>query len=686
MPGRTPPQKPPTFKHDAKTVLEDTNKLIEQSRALQDKLVRDIKPEDATFENVILPLAGDENDFRYSSILSFYQSVSTNKELRDASGDAKKLISEFSIESSMREDVFKLVHAVAQNMPTDLDPESKRLVERMDRDFIRNGLLLDEEKREKYKEMSKELSNIRIAFQKNVNEENGGLWLTKEELHGLPQDTLNNLKTEERDGEQKYFLSWRYPDLFPALKYVTNVDIRKKILIGNETKVPQNLELFDKGIRLRAEMATMMGFDNHAAYSLDIKMAKNPKIVNDFLADLRVKLQRGGEEEMKRLKQLKREDMESRGEVFDGTYALWDHRFYDRLLTEKEYQVDDLKIAEYFPLDKAIKGMFDIFENSFGLEFVKISDQGEIGDGSRGWHEDCIVHEVWNSEDMGGDFVGYLYIDCLTRESKYGHAAKFNLLPGFLKDPKDPQSRHYPCAALVCNFSKPTATKPSLLKHDELVTLFHELGHGIHDLVSRTIYSRFHGTSVVRDFVEAPSQMLENWCWEPEQLRKFSSHYDTKEPLPEDLIQKLVASKHVNAATFYLRQLFFGIFDMHVHTIQLPKDETLNSTVLYNSLRREICGFEGMDDDTVGQGQTSFGHLFGGYAAGYYGYLWSEVFSQDMFFTAFKKDPMNKEAGRRYRKVVLERGGSLDEMENLKEFLGREPNSDAFLEELGLKN
>jgi len=256
--------------------------------------------------------------------------------------------------------------------------------------------------------------------------------------------------------------------------------------------------------------------------------------------------------------------------------------------------------------------------------------------------------------------------------------------PGFTK--KD-DSRHYPVTALVCNFSKPTKDKPSLLKHDEVVTLFHELGHGIHDLVAVTKYARFHGTSVVGDFVEAPSQMLENWCWTASELTSLSSHYSTGKKIPPELINNIIKSKHVNGASFYLRQLHFGLFDMKMHNVPAPGVvESLQPSIEYNKLRSEISQLDGPEDSkfNYGNGQATFGHLMGGYDAGYYGYLWSEVFSLDMFYSVFKKAPMDGKEGRRYRHTVLERGGSKDEMDVLKEFLGREPNSLAFLEELGI--
>ncbi|KAJ6264261.1 Saccharolysin [Drechslerella dactyloides] len=681
------PQAPPTFKHSKDSLLKDTNDLIEKSRATLDRLAKEITPETATFDNVIAPLAADENDMGLTShILGFYQYVSSDPAVREASSQADKIMSEYAIEAGMREDIFKLVNAVFKSLPSDIPPESKRLVEKLNTDFIRMGLQLEGENRDIFKQIKKDLSFLSIDFSKSLNEENGGNWFTADELKGVPQDVIDTLKSEDRDGTKKYFLSYKYPDLFPALKFDLNADVREKIFVGNENKCPENLERFDKTIRLRHKKAQLLGYRNHAEYVLAEKMAKTPEKVNDFLGNLRSKLTQGGRDEVEKLKSLKKSDMESRGLSYDDKYYLWDHRFYDRLVREKEFNIDENKIAEYFPLQKCVDGMLNIFEKLLGLKFIKVVEQdAQVGSGERGWHEDCKVYLVHDEESLGGQFVGYLYLDLHPREGKYGHAANFNLVPGFLREPANSTSRNYPATALVCNFSKPTPSKPSLLKHDEVVTLFHELGHGIHDLVSRTIYSRFHGTNTVGDFVEAPSQMLENWCWEPEQIKQLSSHYESGEPLPDDLIKALIASKHVNDGLFNLRQLHFGIFDMRVHELTMPEDEKLDSSKTYNQLRKDIAGLDGPDSLTFGHGQTTFGHLMGGYDAGYYGYLWSLVFACDMYYTGFKKNPMDPENGRKYRHEVLEKGGSRDEMESLKAFLGREPNSEAFFRELGIQ-
>lgn len=614
---KKPPQAPPLFTGTVPTIIEDTKRLIELSRRVQDDIVASVEPDGATFDNVMKPMATDENLMSLEShILCFYQAVSSSQDLRNVSTEAEKLFDDFAIESSMREDVYKLVKATLEKGEK-LEPESQRLLEKEHKSYIRNGLGIPAgPERDRFKFIKKRLSQIAIVFQKNLNEENGGIWFTPEELDGVPSDVISGLEKGEGENQGKVKLSFKYPDLFPTLKYATNAATRKKVFIDNENKLNQNVPLFREAILLRDEAARLLGYPNHAAFKIEDKMAKTPKTVNDFLGDLRHRLAPGGVEEKKVLLQLKEQDVKSRAVDFDHRFYLWDNRFYDRMLLEKEYSLDQEKLAEYFPLETSISGMLGIFEQLFGLVFIEVtgSDRSSISPTGKGddivWHPDVKVFSVWDDEGEGSGFVGYLYLDLHPREGKYGHAANFNLQPGFIgQDGK----RRYPATALVCNFSKPTPKKPSLLKHDEVVTLFHELGHGIHDLVSRTIYSKYHGTNTVRDFVEAPSQMLENWCWTPSQLKALSHHYSSLSPeyeaawneqqkgkskpdvqLPDELIENLIRTKHVNDALSNLRQLHFGIFDMTVHGPKSHAElEAFKISELYNDLRKEITQLDG---------------------------------------------------------------------------------------------
>lgn len=360
-----------------------------------------------------------------------------------------------------------------------------------------------------------------------------------------------------------------------------------------------NVLLFQEIVILRDEAARMLGYPDHASFRIEERLAKTPKKVLNFLDDLKTQLIPKGAKETEYLMNLKKEHLKSRGleASCDGNYYLWDHEFYHRLMMENEYSINEQKIAEYFPLQPTVNNMLRIFKVLFGLVFVEVTgeERDKISETGKGndivWHEDVMLFSVW--DNGGEEFSGYLYLDLHPRPGKYGGGYTYPLQRGFLYPDG---TRQYPATALICNFTKPTSTKPSLLKHNEIVTLFHELGHGIHDLVARTKYSRFHGTAVVWDFVEAPSQMLENWCWTPLQLKSLSNHYKTGENIPDDLIDKLIKARHVNGALSTLRQLHIATFDMAIYT---PKShgeaKSIKISEIFNSLRKEILGHNGPD-------------------------------------------------------------------------------------------
>ena len=477
-PFRHPPQPPPLFTGTATSIVSDTEKLIADSRDLQNRIVKDVKPHDATFQSVMAELARDENEMALQMrILGFYQAVSAKQELRDASTKSDQLMDEFGIESSMREDVYNLVDAVYKRDETELDAESRRYVEKNRKMFIRNGLSLPQgPKRDRFKEIQLKLSELAIQFQKALNEETGGIWFTKDELEGVPDDVVDDLDKGTGENEGKLRMTYKYPHLFPTLKYARNPETRKKLQIGNDNKVNGNVPLFKEAIVLRDEASRLLGYADHATFRIEDKMMKTPAHVNEFLGDLRGKLTPLGKTEMDTLRRIKQEHLKDRGEKDDGHFYTWDNRYYQRIQLEQDYQLDQQKLAEYFPLQTTIRGMLKIFEELLGFQFVEVVDKDRAAISSTGkgedivWHEDVQVFSVWNDESAGGGFVGYLYLDLHPRDGKYGHAANFNLQPGFLRTNG---TRRYPATALVCNFSKPTPKKPSLLKHDEVVTLFH---------------------------------------------------------------------------------------------------------------------------------------------------------------------------------------------------------------------
>ncbi|RDW61620.1 hypothetical protein BP5796_11512 [Coleophoma crateriformis] len=647
-----PPQAPPLFNGTPGSIVVDARAVVENKRKVQDQLVQAVRPDHATFANVIQPLANAENGLHAQShMLGFYTDVSADPELRDASAEAQRLFNDFAIESAMREDLFALVDAV-------------------------------------------------LGKQEDLR------------LDGISSEIISDLEKGTGENEGKLRLTFEFHHLIPAQMFAKDGEIRKRCTLGYENKCNANIPIFKEVMLLRDEAARLLGYPNHATFRIEEKMAKTPETVNTFLEDLRSRLASGGQKELQNLIQLKRADLESRNEPFDGRFFLWDLAFYKQIMLEQQFSIDQQKIAEYFPLQTSIDGMLEIFQHLFGLTFVEIeenkrNDLAESGNGGElVWHEDVQLFAVWDDVEEGGGFLGYLYLDLFPRDGKYGTPANFNVQPGFCRADG---TRQYPSTALVCSFTKPTAETPSLLRHDELVTLFHELGHGIHDLVSKTLYARFHGTMMVIDFGEAPSQMLENWCWTPSTLQSLSRHYSSLSPryletwkarseggepvppvqIPDKVINKLIRTRHVNGALFQLRVLQFSIFDMMVHEPTSHEAlERMNMSVEYNKLRKDLMKIDGPEvlgeDYEWGHGEGNFGHVMGDYDAGYYGYLYSQVFADDIFHTVFQADPMNAQEGRRYRYGILEKGGSQDEMKTVMDFLGRQPSSDAFYRELGL--
>lgn len=669
----TPPQGPISWNHTPDSILVQTADLIKEAEQLDDK-IGSISINDATVESVIEPYADLENkQAGLINQLSFYQHVSADKALREASNEADAKFRKYGIDSGLREDVYKVINKVYLDNKDNshLDPETKRFIEKLNKQYERNGLSLSKEKREKIKILKQQLSTLSLKFSQNLSEETGFNLYTKEELIGVPADVINQFEqVKQDDGTIKYKMTFKYPDLFPVLKYAKISETRKSAFTADQSKVPENANILIKAVKIRAEMAEIMGYNNFSEYVLEERMAKTPENVMNFLEDLKVKLKPLGEKEVEYLKTLKQKET---GEANDD-YYIWDQRYFHTKMLENDYNVDDLKISEYFPMQNTIKKMLHIYETIFNLKFIEIEKSNKSYDT---WHDEVKQFAVWKMDEPCASFVGYLYFDLYPRPGKYGHAANFGLVPSYfgVYDGK----KNYPSTSLVCNFTKDTKEKPSLLKHNEVVTFFHELGHGIHDLMGQTKYSRFHGTSVSWDFVEMPSQFLEYFCWDESMLKILSSHYITGESLPADLIKSMVSSKNVNGAMFNLRQLHFGLFDMALHT---SKTGEVNIDNLWNDMREEICLISNGGVDFKGYG--SFGHLMGGYASGYYGYLWSNVFAADVFFSKFAQDPLNVANGLEYRNKILARGGSRDEMDNLVDLLGRKPESDSFLAELGL--
>ncbi|KAI0789664.1 metallopeptidase MepB [Abortiporus biennis] len=669
MTSLTPPQATPKWTHTAKEILDLTKDQIEKHKAVEDKIAK-LSPSECSFKSVFLALAEAETQFELiKEHLSFYQNVSPSQEIRDASNESEVLFSDYAVESSMRLDVFKAKQAAEQNIKYSgikLNPEEQRLVEKMILDGKRAGLSLEEKDREELTKLQKELSQQCLEFNKNFNEEKGVVTFTLEELKGVPEDVISGYtKRTDDSGKEVYDVPHKTTDIFPLFKFAEIPKTRQLATESYEDRLSINVPILEKVLDLRRKITVLLGYDTWADYITEVKMVKTANGVVSFLSDLEQRLRPIGLKNREILLAMKKQEHDKLGLPFDGEFYLWDYRYYDRKYIEEKLDLDDSLVKEYFPVSFVVPAILEIYQHLLGVKFIEA--KGET------WHPDVQQFEVWqNDAKDSSDFIGYCYLDLFPRESKYSHAAVWDPIASF---EKPDGTRHYPVTAMVANLAKPTPSKPALMRHDDVVTFFHEMGHVFHGLLSQTQFARFRAFRVAGDFVEGPSQMLENWCWEPKVLEKMSNHYETGKPLSPELIEKIVKSRYVNVGLFYLRQLFFAKFDIKVHTDKEPADYT----ALWNELRETISLVKG---GKLTAGQASFGHITGGYDAGYYGYTYSLVFAADMYETVFKPDPLDPKRGQKYREKILAPGASQDDIVSLKNFLGREPNSEAFIHEL----
>lgn len=637
------------------------NQLITKSNQLIDQLVQ-LNESEQTFSNVIVPLGHMECYWQtISSSLTFPQFVSTDKTVRDAAISINKELDEFSIEKSMRKDLYKVVSNVASKHPQ-LSPEDSRLLSKMMEDYDRNGMSLPDDKQERLKDIKKKLSTLSIDFSSTMNEDTTFILFTKDDLSGCPQDYIDRLEQHE----QHYKVTMKYPDYFGLMRFASSEQVRKKMSFQYESRCMSNIDRLAEAISLRQEAATLLGYPDHSSFILYEKMAKNPETVDKFLLDIKSRLEPLAEKERQVMTSMKRLELQDP----QATLESWDYQYYTRKL-EQDSSVDENQVKQYFEFNAVTKKMLNIYESVLSLSFQEVTDKSI-------WHPDIRLIKVTEATDPTR-LVGYFYLDLFPRDGKYTHAACFTSQPGA----KINDSAQVPVAVMVANFTKPTIDNPCLLKHDEVITYFHELGHVMHTICSNTKWARFHGTTVEGDFVETPSQMLENWCWDKRSISSLSGHYKRhNEPLPDDILNALIKSKLLNVGHFYLRQIFFGLFDMTVHS-KAPMDYWNKERLikLWYDLRKSVTKFQPQNGTFGG---ATFGHIMGGYDAGYYGYLWSLVISAD-FYSKFENTDDISSLGLEYRKKILTPGSSIDATDMIKDFLGRNVTQDAFLKSIGLQ-
>lgn len=642
---------------------------IASAKAEIDAIVNN--PETPTFENTIEAMAysGATLD-RISSIFFNLHSAETNDELQQIAQEVSPLLSEFGNDVRLNADLFKRVKAVYDSKANlNLTAEQITLLDKKYKSFSRNGANLSEEKKNKLREIDKELSKISLEFGENVLAETHAfqLHLTDEkDLSGLPEGTIEAAReiaqSQEKEG---WVFTLDYPSYVPFLTYADNRGLRKKMAIAFGAKGFQKNEHDNEQIvldiaRLRFERAKLLGYASHAHFVLEERMAENPGKVNTFLNNLLEKAKPAALKEFEQLSQFAKD--------LDGIETLekWDSAYYSEKLKQQLFNLDDEKLKPYFKLENVLEGAFTVSSRLYGLTFVEVNDIEK-------YHPDVKTYEV---KDIKGDLVSIFYADFFPRKGKRNGAWMTSYKSQYVLGGNNER----PHVSIVCNFTKPTETKPSLLTFNEVTTLFHEFGHALHGMLADTVYPSLSGTSVYWDFVELPSQIFENWCYEPEALALFAHHYETGEVIPTEYIQKIKESASFQEGLATMRQLSFGLLDMGWHgqdptgitSIKDFETEQFASTKLYPDVKENAMS-------------TSFSHIFqGGYSSGYYSYKWAEVLDADAFEYFKEQGIFNSEVAQKFKENVLSKGGTEHPMILYKRFRGSEPKPDALLKRAGL--
>lgn len=632
------------------SIQSETSTAIERADALVDQA---IAADGESYAERVAPL--DEAMRIISDAAGygpFLANCHTDKEVRDAGSAAKELLDKWATNLVFRRDLFD---ALTQIDPSHMEGIHGRSAAMWQRDLRRAGHELDQAARDELQTLRGRLIELEVEFSKNIAEFTDHIDIGSDDVDGLPAAYLASLGEGDEPDTKRVTLA--YPDYQPFMQQAANRENRRVLQhkFYNQA-VGVNKPLLAEAIAVRARIAELLSFDTWADHQMELKMA-DVDSVRRLYDSVVPGLTELAERELASLQDLMGRDLP--GEQI----RVWDWVYYDTMQQREEFGVDQNLVAEYFPLERAIDGMFEITGEVFGIRYEP-SDTPV-------WHEDVRAFRVVDVET--NEPIASFFLDLHPREGKFTHAACWPVEKGYRRG--DGTYRQ-PVAGVLCNFTKPTREAPSLLRHDEVVTLFHEFGHVLHECLTEVDLARFAGSDTEWDFVEAPSQIMENWTWDAEVLERFASHYQTREPLPTDLIDGLIALRDHNVALKLLRQIYYGTLDLDMHTSGPTPD--LDEIDRHAHRHTQLP----LHEDTFLA--ASFGHLMGGYDAGYYGYLWSMVFGDDMFSVFKDEGILSPDVGRRYRSEVLARGHSRDAIEHLHAFLGREPNPDAFMQKIGL--
>ena len=644
---------------------------MEEARAEIDQITAN--EEVPSFENTIeaLEFSGQQLD-RISSVFFNLNSAETNEEIQKIAQEVSPLLSEFSNDITLNEALFKRIKNVYdQKDSLNLSVEQQTLLDKKYKSFSRNGANLDEDKKKRLREIDAQLSKLKLKFGENVLAETNKyeMHLTNEnDLDGLPEGekeaAAQMAKAKDKEG---WLVTLDYPSYIPFMKYAKNRELRKKLALAFGSKAFHGDELDNQEnvlsiANLRYERANLLSYKTHAHFVLEERMAETPEKVYEFLNELLVKAKPAAQKEFDQLEDFAKElDSIDQLEKWDGSY-------YSEKLKQKLFNLDDEKLKPYFKLENVIYGVFKVAEKLFDLKFEEVTDIDK-------YHEEVKTYKVY---DTSNNFISVFYADFHPRKGKRGGAWMTSYKPQYRRNGDNVR----PHISNVCNFTRSTPSKPSLLTFNEVTTLFHEFGHGLHGMLANTTYPSLSGTSVFWDFVELPSQVMENWCYEQEALELFATHYETGEVIPMELVQKIKESATFQEGMQTLRQLSFGLLDMSWHGV--------DPTGITSVKQHESEAFKGTNlypetDETCMS--TAFSHIFqGGYSSGYYSYKWAEVLDADAFAYFKEKGIFNKEVATKFKDNVLSKGGTENPMTLYKRFRGAEPKVEALLERAGLLN
>ena len=661
--------KPEHVKPAVEQAIEDCRAKIEQV------LEGNTQP---TWENVIAPI--EEVDDRLSRLwspVSHMNSVMNSDELREAYESCLPILSEYGTWVGQHKGLFEAYKAIKNSEAfTTLSQAQKKTIKDALRDFELSGIGLPKAEQKRYGEISKRMSELGSKFSNNVLDATMG-WTKhitdKNELAGMPESALAAAQAAaEGKGLEGYLLTLDIPSYLPVMTYCDNQSLRKELYEAYVTRASDrgpnagkwdNTENIAELLKLRYEVARMLGFNTYSEKSLATKMAETPDQVLSFLNNLATKVKPQGEREVQELREFAEQ------EFGVTSFELWDIAYYSEKQKQKLFKISDEELRPYFPESKVVSGLFEVLNRVFGM---KVQER----EGVDTWHESVRFFDIFDSNDV---LRGSFYLDLYAREHKRGGAWMDECRVRRINANGELQT---PVAYLTCNFNRPVGDKPALFTHDEVVTLFHETGHGIHHMLTQVDVSSVSGINGVPwDAVELPSQFLENWCWEEEALAFISGHYETGEPLPKEMLDNMLAAKNFQSGMFILRQLEFGLFDFTLHTTYDPEvgPQVLETLA---EVKKKVAVLPSLEWNRFSH---SFSHIFaGGYSAGYYSYLWAEVLSADAFSRFEEEGIFNAETGASFLNNILEMGGSEEPMELFKRFRGREPQIDALLRHSGI--